>query len=599
MIRTLLQLSNDAARRMLRQLVALIVVTGVLQGVAFVLLVPLLQALFDVPGDPDASRRVLTAWLWLAGVGVLYVGATWWASILGQRSAVEVLASLEERIGDRLVELPLGWFASERSGQVSDLATRGVIFAASAPYAVLRPILHAFLVPGTVVVGTFFVDWRIALVLAASAPVMWFVYRWLSGALRRTDATYNVAAAHASSRIIEFATSQPAVRTAGDGSVAQQLVDAALVDQHRVKRRSHLVNVGGLSVFGVVVQLTLVAMTAVGTFLALGGTLDVAVLVALLVLGVRFIEPINNAASLSGGVGMASNTLESVQGLIDTPSLPDPATPGRPADSSVRLDDVTFGYDDGSPVLRGVSFEVPAGTTTAVVGPSGSGKTTITRLLARFYDPQEGQVLLGGVSLPDLGTDEVTRQVSPVFQDVYLFDDTILANVWVGRPDATREEALEAARLARVDDIADRLPGGWEARVGEGGANLSGGERQRVSIARALLKDAPVVLLDEATAALDARNEEAIQAAIAQVSKDRTVIAVAHRLQTILAADQIVMLAADGTVAERGTHAELLAAGGRYAAFWDERLSAQGWQIAHDTGSTDDNPTERCSVPVG
>lgn len=581
MIRLLLHLSNDTARGMLRTLLTLIVVTGLLQGFAFVLLVPFLQAVFGIPNGTATSQEVWTWWLALVGVGVLFIAATWWSSVLGQRSAVQVLSSLEDRIGDRLVELPLGWFGSERSGGASELATRGVIFAASAPYAILRPIVHAFLVPATVIAGTLVIDWRIALTLAVFSPVMWFAYRRMSGMLKRIDADQNATVARASARLIEFAQTQPAIRTAGRGSIAQRLVETALADQYQVKRRNNLLSVGGLSVFAVIVQLALILVLIVGTFLVLGGSLDAPILIALLVLGVRFTEPITNAAALSSGVGMARNTLEAIQALIDTPTLPEPATPKTPDDSSIRVEDVTFSYGE-TPVVRGISFEVPDGTTTAIVGPSGSGKTTLTRLIARFYDPDQGRVLLGGVPLPKLGTDHVASRIAPVFQDVYLFDDTILANIWLGRPDATREEAIEAARLARVDEIVERLPDGWETRVGEGGSNLSGGERQRVSIARALLKDAPVVLLDEATASLDATNEEAVQDAITHVSRGRTVIVVAHRLQTILNADQIVMLTSEGTIAEKGTHTELINSGAGYAKFWNERLHAQGWQLRRE-----------------
>ena len=218
---------------------------------------------------------------------------------------------------------------------------------------------------------------------------------------------------------------------------------------------------------------------------------------------------------------------------------------------------------------------------TAIVGPSGSGKTTITKLMARFYDPEAGTVSIGGAPLPELGTAVVEAAVAPVFQDVYLFDDTILNNVWLGNPDLSREEVIAAATRARVDEIADRLPGGWDARVGEGGTNLSSGERQRVSIARALLKDAPIVLLDEATAALDIGNEIAIGQAVDAIRSDRTLIVVAHRLQTIMTADQIIMLDGEGGIRESGTHLELLAAGGAYAHYWSERVDAAGWQLAH------------------
>ena len=216
---------------------------------------------------------------------------------------------------------------------------------------------------------------------------------------------------------------------------------------------------------------------------------------------------------------------------------------------------------------------------TAIVGPSGAGKTTILRLIARFWDAGSGTVAIGGVDVREMSTEVLMRQISVVFQDVYLFDGTIEENIRLGRPEATDAEVREAATLARVTEIAERLPEGWESRVGEGGARLSGGERQRVSIARAILKDAPIVLLDEATAALDPINERAVQQALQALTQDKTLVVVAHRLQTVQAADQILVLD-QGQILERGSHSELLSQHGRYAAFWQERVRAAGWRVA-------------------
>ena len=230
---------------------------------------------------------------------------------------------------------------------------------------------------------------------------------------------------------------------------------------------------------------------------------------------------------------------------------------------------------------------------TAVVGPSGAGKTTILRLIARFWDASTGTVRIGGVDVRDLSTEVLMRQISVVFQDVYLFDGTIEENIRLGRPDATDAEVRAAASLARVDEIAERLPEGWDARVGEAGARLSGGERQRVSIARAILKDSPIVLLDEATAALDPINKRAVQQALQALTHNKTLVVVAHRLQTVQAADQILVLD-EGRIVERGSHAELLGLEGRYAAFWRERVRAAGWRVtAQQSQATSDTvPTD-------
>lgn len=229
-----------------------------------------------------------------------------------------------------------------------------------------------------------------------------------------------------------------------------------------------------------------------------------------------------------------------------------------------------------------MNLTLEPGTVTALVGPSGSGKTTVTRLVARFWDVDQGQVRVGGVDVRDVGTVGLMSRIAMVFQHVYLFDGTIAENIRLGRPDATEDQVRAAASAAGLDEVIDRLPHGWETRVGEGGALLSGGERQRVSIARALVKDASIVLLDEATAALDAENEAAVTWALQRLARDRTVIVIAHRLSTTSSADQIAYLE-HGRIAEAGSHEDLLAAGGRYAALWAERSRARGWRI----GATD------------
>lgn len=575
MIGRLLHYCSPRARRLVIAELSFVVVAAVLQGIAFLLLVPLLRSLFV--GDLDAS------WGWLIAVGGTaagYVAASWFASQIGMEASTAVLDSLLERLGDSVVSLPVAWFSTDRTGLITGLATQGAMFVSTMPYAILRQILAGFIAPGTVLVGMYFFDWRLALAMTVMVPVIVIGYRWLSRRIGRGDKAHSVAVAEASNRVVEFARAQPALRTAGEGSIADRLVDQALEDQHNQYRGLLMTGGSAIALFAGLVQLSVTVLLIVGAFLAIGGTVDIAILIALLVLGVRFNEPIVAAGDLGGGVAVAKTTIDRLDELAAVPRLPEPEHPATPTDFGIEFQGVTFGYG-GDPVLRDLSFTAPAGGMTAIVGPSGSGKTTITKLIARFYDPEAGTVLIGGVPVPELGTDVIERAVAPVFQDVYLFDDTILNNVWIGNPDLSREEVIAAATRARVDEIVARLPSGWDARVGEGGSNLSGGERQRVSIARALLKDAPVVLLDEATSALDIGNEIVVGEAIDNIRADRTLVVVAHRLQTIMTSDRIIMLDGEGGIRESGSHAELLAAGGAYARYWRERVEAAGWKLTH------------------
>ncbi|MGB4777918.1 ABC transporter ATP-binding protein [Microbacterium sp.] len=574
MIGRLLHYCSPRARRLVNAELACVIVAALLQGIAFLLLVPVLRSLFV--GDISGAWGSLIA---VAATAIGYVVASWFASQIGMAASTAVLDSLLQRLGDSVVSLPVSWYSTDRTGLITGLATQGAMFVSTMPYAILRQIIAGFVAPATVLVGMYFFDWRLALAMTVMVPIIAIGYRWLSAGIGRGDKKHSLAVAEASNRVVEFARAQPALRTAGEGSIADRLVDEALEEQHREYRGLLVTGGAAIATFAGLIQLSITVLLVTGAFLAIGGTVDIATLIALLVLGVRFNEPIVTAGDLGGGIAVARTTIDRLDEFAAVPRLPEPRQPQAPADYGVEFRSVTFGYG-GDAVLRDLSFTAPSGGMTAIVGPSGSGKTTITKLVARFYDPEEGTVLLGGVPLPELGTDVVEAAVAPVFQDVYLFDDTILSNVWIGGPDLSRDEVIAAATRARVDEIVERLPGGWDARVGEGGSNLSGGERQRVSIARALLKDAPVVLLDEATSALDIGNEIAIGDAIDQIRGGRTLIVVAHRMQTIQTADLIVMLDGEGGIRESGTHAELLAAGGAYARYWRDRVEAAGWQLA-------------------
>ncbi|MGW1147742.1 ABC transporter ATP-binding protein [Streptomyces sp. NPDC002454] len=582
MIRRLLAvLDPEGAARLRRMLVGL-VLCAVLQGVAFALLVPLLRELLDGGGAGNA----LPWWGALAVVGAGYAVAHWDSTLCGYHVGAGLARTLHHRIGDHVASLPLGWFTAERSGRLTQLTAKGVIDVMGVPAHLLRPIVTAFVTPLVTVALMFFFDWRLALAALVGLPLAALAHRITGRVVARNDHAHDAASAEAGGRVIEFARAQPVLRAFSRSGEGHRALDAALVAHRATGRRLLLTAVPGFAAFVMSLQLAFTVVLLAGTVLALDGSVGAPELIALLVLAARFVEPLVVAADLAASVRIAGNSLDRVEALLATETLPEPGAPAVPADpqdTSVELEGVVFGYDPKTPVLDGFSLRVPPRTLTALVGPSGSGKTTVTRLLARFFDATQGRVLVCGTDVREWTTEQLMSRISLVFQDVYLFDATIAENIRMARPDADEEEFHRAARLAGADEIAARLPDGWDSRVGEGGAALSGGERQRVSIARALLKDAPVVLLDEATAALDPENEHVVHSALTALAEDRTLLVIAHRLQTIAAADRIAFLD-EGRVVECGTHEELLALGGRYARFWEERSRARGWSLASRSG---------------
>lgn len=574
MIRTLLALIPAERRNKVGLYTVLAVVSVVLRAVGVVLLVPLVSALFSTtPGE---------AWGWLGWLTAVTVAG--WVidtrtAALGFDIGFAVLDNTQHDMADRLPDVRLDWLSQDNT------ATTRAAIAATGPELVglvvnlLTPLIGAVLLPAAISLALLTISVPLGLAALAGVAVLLGAL-WLSGRLTRgADRLAAEANTALTERIIEFARTQQALRAARRVEPARSLVGTALQAQHGAGLRLLTMQVPGQLLFSLASQLALIVFAAAATILTVRGALTVPEAVALIVVIARYLEPFTVLSELSGALESTRATLARIQQVLDAPTRSAGADvlPGDRA-PRIEFERVSFGYGE-STVLSELSFILEPGTTTAIVGPSGSGKSTILGLIAGLHEPGSGRVLFDGQDLAQLEPAARRAAISMVFQHPYLFDGSLRDNILIGDPDVGERAYRAATALARVDELTGRLPDGDRTAVGEAGSALSGGERQRVSIARALLKPAPVLLVDEATSALDTENEAAVVAALTADLRDRTRVIVAHRLASIQGAERVLFVEG-GRIVEDGPIDELLAAGGRFARFWTEQTDASAWQVA-------------------
>lgn len=579
MIRTWISLVPVDRRIKVAAYAALAFASVVVRAAGTVLLVPLVGALFS-----DAPHRALgwLGWLTAATVtGWLIDTAT---ARIGFDLGFVVLDRSQHDLADRLPSVRLDWFTADNTA----MARQAI--AATGPELVglvvnlLTPLITAILLPAVIALALLAISWQLGVAALAGVPLL-LAALWASAAFaRRADAAADQANRVLTERIIEFTRTQQALRAARRVEPARSLVGSALASQHSATMRLLGMQVPGQLLFSMASQLALILLAGATTALTVTGRLTVPEAVALIVVIARYLEPFTTVSELAPALESTRATLGRIRSVLTAPALPTGtgALPDGTAAPRIEFDDVAFSYGGaGRPVLDGVSFTLQPGSTTAIVGPSGSGKTTILALIAGLHRPTRGRVLIDGVDAATLDAEARRAASSVVFQHPYLFHGTIRENVLVGDPCAGEDRFARAVALARVDELTGRLPDGAETIVGEAGSALSGGERQRVSIARALLKAAPILLVDEAASALDTENEVAVVDALTADPQSRTRVIVAHRLGSVRHADRVLFLD-DGRVVEDGAVDELLTAGGRFGEFWRQQHDAAEWRILAD-----------------
>lgn len=573
MFKDLLELAGKRKIKLIASCTLSILSAG-LSVVPFLLIYLLLLKLFGPSSESAWPLVVLLPAVHIATYVVLI-----YAYDLSHRAAYEILYDVRLELGERMTRLPLGYFDERNTGELETIMNENVERLEFFLAHHLIEIVTTIFVPVFLGVLLFVLDWRMA--LASTLPPLLALGIILLTSGRKWSQIvekFLTAQSRVNATIVEYTQGIKAVKAFNQTAESFQRFQRNMATWRDRLMRWNEETALPFTLYQTSITSTLVVIVPVGVWLYRQGTLGLEMFLLFLLLGPLFGIQFMRIYQFLRYWLEEKECMDRVNKLRYAPVLPD-CGENIPSRFGVTFRNVSFSYEgDGKYALQDVGFYVPQGTVCALVGPSGAGKSTIARLNPRFWDVEEGEILIGEYNVKDLPLERLLSYISIVFQDVYLFNDTVLENIRLGKPEATEEEVRAAARAARCDEFIERLPNGYYTVIGEGGMRLSAGERQRISIARALLKDAPIVILDEATAFVDPENENLIQEAMSNLIRGKTVIIIAHRLSTISDVDQILVIE-NGRIVERGRHEGLVKAGGLYSRMWEAHISALGWGI--------------------
>lgn len=498
---------------------------------------------------------------------------------LQSTAGFEFVARERIALGDRLRNVPMGFFHDNSVGDITATVTTDLNFLENYSMHILDKVTTGVLSMIVMAGCILAFDWHIGLIFVAGILLSFPIYSHMQKKGKALSAKRQKIQSEAVAATLEYVQGISVVKS-------YNMCDKNLSDIEDAYEKNAAASYGVERVFtplnmtySMVFRISACIIMLFAGILAVGGDLSFANLAVILIASFTIFNPIEVMGQMTTMIRTMDAALDRVERIKQAKKI-DENGRDLPLDSfDIGFEHVSFAYENGNPILKDVSFSIPQGSMTAIVGPSGGGKTTITRLIARFWDVQEGSITIGGHDVKEFTCDSLLKNMSMVFQNVYLFHDTIENNIKFGCPDATHEQVVEAAKKACCHDFISALPQGYDTVIGEGGSTLSGGEKQRISIARAMLKDAPIILLDEATASVDPENEVHLQQAISALVKNKTLIVIAHRLSTIRDADQILVVD-NGKIVEKGVHAELIQQKGIYQKFWNIRQKARNWKLA-------------------
>lgn len=489
------------------------------------------------------------------------------------------------KIGDLIKRFPMGYFKEGNLGNLTAVVTSDITFVETWAMTSIYRIVNGY---ASMIIGSVFLlifDYRIALITIGTYAAAFLVLNRLQHIGREQSIIKQQTQADLSDAVLEYAQGISVIKAFNLGAEKTKTTKASFKStrDHSIEFEETFIPPTLLFdiCFSVGIGLTIF-------FIALfynSGELDMSIMLMILVFIFQLYLPTKALGLLTMKMRVMEAALDRYEAVNEAETIDESGKDIALDRFDIEFRNVSFAYDEKE-VLRDISFNIPENGMTALIGASGSGKTTIANLIARFWDIERGEIRIGGYNIKEISYPCFMKNISMVFQNVYLFHDTILNNIKFGNPDATGEEIIDAARKARCDDFIDKLEKGWDTVVGEGGCTLSGGEKQRISIARAILKDAPIILLDEATASIDPDNEKHIQNALNELVRDKTLIVIAHRLSTIRHADQILVIE-DGRLVQSGKHDELIDEAGLYKYFWNKRTNVRSWKIQSNSTQAD------------
>jgi len=547
------------------------------QGFTYLSIYGVMKALFTSPAD------INQAWKWFAIMilSLLFNGvARWFAHDFDYSDTMaDISHNMRIKLGNKLRTMPLEKLNSHKTGELNSSLSSNVDESVVMLGMISGMFIEASLTPIVVVIGMFFIDWRMALLMMVIMPLTIPLYlrKRKNGSHEKAEMAQANSALE--SNIIEYIQGLPVLRATNQtGKNAKRLHDG-IIEVRDLQRSTVWGTTLNLVMVDMIILFSLIMIALLGSIWVGNGTMSIPAVAALLVMVSRLMEPLSIFLALTSALDIMSAGFNRVKAIMETAPLNVDTPLCEASTFEIEFKNVDFTYHGQKErALNNCTIAIPGQGMTAIVGPSGSGKTTITKLMMRYADPQAGRIRIGGIDIRRMSQGHLLSCFSVVFQDVYLFDESILENIRMAKSDATDEEVMEAAKAACCHEFIKRLPEGYNTTVGDIGGSLSGGERQRISIARAILKDAPIVILDEPTAALDTESELAVQKAIDTLVENKTVIVIAHRLSTIAGADQILVID-DGKLIEKGDHSSLLKEHGKYHALWQAQLRSKEWHI--------------------